>query len=223
MNALSLATVGPKRLTEKIYDLLKRDIIECQLEPGELLRESVVTQRYQIGHTPFREACHRLEAEGLIQILPHRGYLVASFSQKDIRDLFELRMAIEPFAAELAAERGNPDELKGLEENLGRETRLVKTRPSNLIQSINWNNMRFHLNVAQLADNRELFNSVENIHQKLMRTIMFTAKRAPNSQLLSTYHRDIVEAIKGRRAGVARKCMAKDIQSAQRWIRDCAG
>lgn len=216
----SALTSSPRRLTEKIYDLLKTDIIECKLEPGELLQEAVITQRYQIGHTPFREACHRLEAEGLIEILPHRGYFVASFSNKDIRDLFELRMVVESLAAELACQRSQPDQFQDLERNLAEFSRLSKSKPSSLKQDINWNNMDFHIQVAKLADNQELESTIEKIHQKLMRIIMFTARKTPESRLLNPMHPEIFEAIKQRKAAAARKWMLKDIQTANKWVRD---
>ena len=88
------------KLSEQIYHLLKRDIIECVYEPGQTLQESAVRETYKIGHTPFREACARLKAEGLIQIVPHRGYFVAPFSPSLIQDLFELRLMVEPKASE---------------------------------------------------------------------------------------------------------------------------
>src|SRR5205809_220241 len=112
-----------KRLSETLFELLKKDIIECKLEPGELVEESVVIEHYKIGRTPFREACQRLEAEGLIEIVPHRGVYVASFSNQDVKDLFEWRLIVEPAAAELACERAAKDEIKGLEENLQENAR----------------------------------------------------------------------------------------------------
>src|SRR4051794_39686023 len=99
-------------LVESLYELLKKDIIECRLRPGEMVQESFVRERYQIGHTPFREACQRLEAESLLQIIPRRGYFVPSFSNKDIRDLFELRTAVEALSVELACERGQREGLE---------------------------------------------------------------------------------------------------------------
>ena len=68
---LAVATErGTKKLSQQIYELLKRDIVECRLEPGQLLEETAISERYQIGRTPFREACHRLEAAGLVEIVP---------------------------------------------------------------------------------------------------------------------------------------------------------
>jgi DNA-binding GntR family transcriptional regulator len=66
----------PVKLSERIYESLKRDIIDCRFGPGELLEEAVVTERYRVGRTPFREACHKLAGDGLVQIIPHRGTFV---------------------------------------------------------------------------------------------------------------------------------------------------
>src|SRR2546427_1531628 len=105
---------GSRKLSEQIYILIKRDILECNLDPGQLLDEVTVSERYQIGRTPFREACQRLESEGLIEIVPHRGVFIASLSSKDIYDLFELRLIVEPSAAELACGQKQEGDLRRL-------------------------------------------------------------------------------------------------------------
>src|SRR6187401_2390886 len=128
-----------KKLSEQIYELMRKDIVECNLEPGELLEETVITDRYQIGRTPFREACHWLEAEGLLEIVPHRGCFVASFSNKDVNDLFELR----------------------LKKNISEAQRLTKAKKPNTNPNINWNSMEFHVEVAKLTQNQELQGVIE--------------------------------------------------------------
>jgi DNA-binding GntR family transcriptional regulator len=218
----TIAGSKPKRvnLVESLYDLLKKDIIECRLQPGEMLQETFVRERYQIGHTPFREACQRLEAEGLIQIIPRRGYFVPSFSNKDIRDLFELRSAVEALAVELACERGNPGGFQALESNLEEFRILIETRPPSLPQEINWNNKAFHTLVGRLSDNLELESAVERIHNKLMRIIMFTTRITPEEQFSNSLHPRIFEALREKKIAEARKWMVKDINVARDWIRD---
>ena len=220
--ARAAAEPRAKKLTEQIHQVLKRDIIECTLEPGELLLESAIRERYSIGHTPFREACHRLAAEGLIQILPHRGYYVASFSSKDVRDLFELRLKLEPWAAELACQRGQSHGFATLEKAVSEFARLRKTRPPRMFRDVNWTNLAFHVGVAQLANNRELQDIIENIHGKLMRIIMFTARRTPEDQLFDEFHPLILEAIKSAKTTEARRLMIKDIESARDWVKEVA-
>jgi len=126
-----------RRLSETLYELLKKDIIECKLEPGELVEESFVIEHYRIGRTPFREACQRLEAEGLIEIVPHRGVYVASFSNQGVKELFEWRLIVEPAVAELACERASADDIKGLDGNLQENARLIKNRKNNFVSEIN--------------------------------------------------------------------------------------
>ena len=184
--------------------------------------ESAIRERYSIGHTPFREACHRLAAEGLIQILPHRGYYVASFSSKDVRDLFELRLKLEPWAAELACQRGQSHGFATLEKAVSEFARLRKTRPPRMFRDVNWTNLAFHVGVAQLANNRELQDIIENIHGKLMRIIMFTARRTPEDQLFDEYHPLILEAIKAAKTTEARRLMIKDIESARDWVKEAS-
>ena len=98
---------------------------------GSCWKRRVITERYQIGRTPFREACHWLEAEGLIEIIPHRGCFVGSFSNKDINDLFELRMIVEPQVAELACLRSHDAQLQVLEKNIAEAERLTRSKRPN--------------------------------------------------------------------------------------------
>jgi DNA-binding GntR family transcriptional regulator len=219
-----IAEPKPKRvnLVESLYDLLKKDIIECRLQPGEMLQEAFVRERYQIGHTPFREACQRLEAEGLIQIIPRRGYFVPSFSNKDIRDLFELRAALEALSVELACERGRPEEFEALDRNIEEFRRLIENRPPSLAQEVNWNNKAFHTLIGRLSANEELESAVERTHNKLMRIIMFTTRITPEDEIAASLHPKIVDLIREKKTTEARKWMLKDISLARDWIRDAA-
>jgi len=209
-----------KKLTEHLYELLKRDIVECTLEPGEQLLEAAVRDRYQIGHTPFREACHRLAAEGLVEIRPRRGSYVASFSRRDIRDVFELRLQLEPWAAALACERWQPPELAPLDGIVARFARLSVERPPQSFREVNRGSMAFHVGVARLAGNQELQAIIESLHSKLMRIIMFTARHTLEDELFDACHAGILEAIRNRSAAQARRLMVKDITSTRNWVRE---
>ena len=216
------AAAKPVNLVESLYERLKKDIIECRLQPGEMLQEAFVRERYRIGHTPFREACQRLEAEGLIQIIPRRGYFVPSFSNKDIRDLFELRIAVEGLSVELACEHVRENGLEALNRNIKEFQKLMKTKPPSLAQDINWNNMAFHTLVARLSENQEVENTVERIHHKLMRIIMFTTRVSSEDQYSNSLHPKIVKALGKRKTAEARSWMLKDINVAREWIREAA-
>src|SRR6266566_6798413 len=79
-------------LTEKAYLCIKEGIVRSEIEEGVFLSEKEIMKRYQIGRTPFREACNRLHHEHLLEVVPRRGYLVPQMSLQEVRDLFEVRV-----------------------------------------------------------------------------------------------------------------------------------
>ncbi len=203
------------KLSDKAYGLLKKDLIECVWQPGEMIEEAVVCSRYKIGHTPFREATARLNAEGWIEIVPHRGYFAAPISPTYIRDIFELRLMIEPGAAYLACTRTTDAGLALLEENVQESIHLAEVMdvPKSLQNSI-----EFHRLVASLTGNRELADLVENLHFKLIRAILYVLKQSRYSQPLNFHHKGILKAFKDRNPERAQKEMEKDLQEARKML-----
>ena len=106
------------RASDRAYAALRDDIVEWRLLPGTLLAEVEQSERLGISRTPLREALGRLTAEGLTTAAGGRGVVVTGISLEDIDELFELRETLEGRAAELAAERGNPDDFATLHREL---------------------------------------------------------------------------------------------------------
>lgn len=94
------------------YDEIRRAIVEGRYRPGQRLIEERIAEEFDLSRTPVREALRRLEAEGLVQSVPNRGAVVRDVSVEDIADLYGLRARLESYAAELAAERIEPDQIK---------------------------------------------------------------------------------------------------------------
>lgn len=96
--------IGP-RLVEELRNL----IVTGELAPGEVLAELRVAERFGISKTPVREALHLLAAEGLITVLPKKGYLVRPMTSQDLREVTDVRMLLEPHAASEAARLADGD------------------------------------------------------------------------------------------------------------------
>src|SRR5258707_11134804 len=96
---------------EPLYRRLRQDIVECELTPGKSFSEAELGRLYSASRTPVREACRRLEHEGLVRITPFRGYSIAPLSVAEFHDLQEMQLIFEPSAAAIAAERANRQEL----------------------------------------------------------------------------------------------------------------
>ncbi len=88
-----------------VYDELRAAILAGQLASGTRLREGALAERYGVSRTPVREALHRLEAEGLVRVEPHRGAVVAELALDELDEVYDIRKALETLAAVRAVGR----------------------------------------------------------------------------------------------------------------------
>jgi DNA-binding GntR family transcriptional regulator len=88
---------------------LREDILAGRLQPGSRLVECDLTARFAVSRGPVREALRRLSADGLIEHWPHRGAVVRRLTEREIRELFLIRIEMEALAARLAATAEAPD------------------------------------------------------------------------------------------------------------------
>ncbi|MFC5064828.1 GntR family transcriptional regulator [Actinomycetospora atypica] len=85
-------------LVDRVTDLLRSEIINLELAPGERLAAEAIASRIAVSPTPVREAFARLAGEGFVVALPQRGVRVSEISPADVRDLYETRLLLEPVA-----------------------------------------------------------------------------------------------------------------------------
>jgi DNA-binding GntR family transcriptional regulator len=104
-----------KSVAEEVTDRIRVAIVDGDLRLGEALSERQLAEKLNVSKTPVREALAQLRTEGLVRIYPQRGVTVFTLSAREIRDICELRQALEAAALEHAVER-SPDKLAaGLE------------------------------------------------------------------------------------------------------------
>lgn len=108
------ASTVPTNRTIEVYEQLRRAIVEGSIRPNERLIESDLALRFNVSRTPIRESMMRLAADGLI-ISQRRGWAVREHSSNEIREVYEVRAALEGFAAGLAAERATDAEIAGIQ------------------------------------------------------------------------------------------------------------
>ena len=92
-------------LGNKIFDILRDRILNEEYEHGQKLNELTLANELKISRTPIREALKQLELEGLVESIPNKGVYVKGFSPRDIDDMFEIRLALEGLAIQLAIDR----------------------------------------------------------------------------------------------------------------------
>ncbi len=99
---------GHRTLAEKAFETLHAAIVTGQLRPGARLPIEELADVLEMSPMPIREAVRRLDAEGLVENIPHRGAWVTELSVTDLREVYEARLALEVLAIRRAAERFNP-------------------------------------------------------------------------------------------------------------------
>lgn len=99
--------------TDEVYRRLRQEIVRGDLLPREALSEVAIADRLAVSRTPVRESLHRLASEGLI-VSQRRRWIVYAHSKTEISDIYEVRAALESYAARLAAVRATDEELRNI-------------------------------------------------------------------------------------------------------------
>jgi DNA-binding GntR family transcriptional regulator len=213
------STTGKLTQTEKAYAAIKKAILQGDIQEGAFLSEADIMAKYRIGRTPFREACNRLLHENLLQAVPRRGYLVPEISFQSVRDLFEVRLVLEAAIGEFAALRATDQEiqdLRQLAEEAPTKSARQKNDSSHFIVDAN---IRFHLQLAKTARNRNLLELLtRNLEaaERLM-YIELRSSRFRDPELQAAHGR-IVDALGTRDPRAVRDALLDDIVEAQQVI-----
>ena len=126
--------VGHRPLRSVVATELRRLILDGTLRPGERLIEDRLAEMLNVSRNPVREAIRVLEAEGFLEVSARRGAFVATLSDKQAADLFEVRLALEPLGARLAAAEVAPelvDRMRAILEEV--ETQAAEKDPDYLL------------------------------------------------------------------------------------------
>ncbi len=200
--------------TEKAYTALKKAILQGQFQEGVFLSEADIMKRYGVGRTPYREACNRLHHEGLLEVVPRRGYLIPEVSFHSVCDLFEMRLILEGVIAELAAVRATDLDIREIEE-LANKPLPSGASEKQFIELI-YSNANFHLRLAKTTGNREL---VEALRRNLERTerLMYIELRLSRfrNREFRLLHSRIVDALRTRDPKAVQEAVLNDIREAQ--------
>ncbi|MGH9064624.1 MAG: GntR family transcriptional regulator [Acidimicrobiales bacterium] len=96
---------GHRTLADRAFSVLHNAIVTGVLEPGERLPIEDLAELLGMSPMPIREALRRLDSEGMVDSVPHRGARVTELSTEDLQEVYEARLALEPIALRRAAER----------------------------------------------------------------------------------------------------------------------
>ncbi len=194
---------------DNIYRELKQEIVTCAIAPGSSLSESELCRRHNASRTPVREACRKLGEDGLLRIVPFRGYFVAPLTVAEYHNLHEVQLAVDSTAAELASQRASEAEIKQIEHWAKYQYRVgVKNSYYTFLE---WNR-NLHVGIAEASGNDILAQIAADIQTRLMRYFYLVISMDSYGAELVQEHRHIVAAIRARDAERAGRCAAEHVR-----------
>src|SRR5690349_1090424 len=147
-------------LAQAAYDLIKRAIIRCDLEPGRQVTEEQLADRFGLSRATVRPALKRLYQEQLVATITRQRYVIPPITLKDAHDLFELRLLLEPAAACRAAGRVDAEQLRRLDELCGAHYQPGDRESAEAFLRAN---TEFHVTVARASGNALLAEVIRNL------------------------------------------------------------
>ena len=187
---MTIEPVHQPPLRRLVSDELRRLVITGELPPGTRIVEDRLAARLGVSRNPVREALQALAAEGFVDILPRRGAVVAQGTQEEAEDLFDVRAALEPLAARLAARRSDGAGHERLRDVLQRARRATDEGELDQLAACN---TAFHSLVVELSGNDYLALLVAPMALRVQWVFRTSAaSRAPHSW---TEHEELLRAI----------------------------
>lgn len=185
----------------RVYIAMRNDIISCELVPGAAVSETDLSTRYKASRTPIREAARRLQDEGLLHIVPFRGYFVAPLTFDEFRNLNEMQLVLDPAAAAMAAQRATPEQIA----NIQRWANYVyhAGEKKSYATFLEWNR-NFHVEIALATGNELLAEITANLQSRLVRYFYLVISMDSYGKELVDEHRAIVRAIRSHNPEQAR-------------------
>jgi DNA-binding GntR family transcriptional regulator len=185
----------------RIYSLMRNDIISCDLVPGASVSEAELCARYKVSRTPVREACRRLQEEGLLQIVPFRGYFISPLTIEEYRSLNEMQLVLDPAAAAMAAERASDEQIANIERWANYIYHAGEKKSYETF--LEWNR-NFHIEIAQASGNEIMVEMTVNLQTRLIRYFYLVISMSSYGKELVEEHQAMMRAIRARKPAEAR-------------------
>ena len=154
--------------------------------------EIQLANKLGVSRTPIREAIRKLELEGLVLMIPRKGAEVAEITEKSLRDVLEVRRALEELAVELVCEKITDEQIQDLKDAAEEFKESLKDGDITRIAEAD---VKFHDVIYMATDNQKLIQLLNNLREQMYRYRVEYLKRSDFHQQLIDEHEEIIETI----------------------------
>ncbi len=184
---------GYELLSQKVYRVLKTEIIKGSLKPGTKLLEGKIAKQMKVSRTPIREALRELAAEGFVKISPNQGVIVSNASIENIQEVLQIRGVLEGLAARLATKIISEEEIKELEKYQKQMEYYTNKDNSLAFSEID---AEFHELILNICGNNRLIQIRKNISDQAHRYRIRSLSIPGRLKYSLKEHQEILEALK---------------------------
>lgn len=212
MKRLDPSKYSSHSLTEQVFRTLQNEILNGSFDPGEPLTESHLCEELGVSRTPVREAISRLEQEGLVETVPNKGAVVVGIKDKDIQDIYTIRMYIEGLAAKWAAVNITDEQLRQLRDIVElQEFYLGRDDYAQIWQL----DTRFHQTLYDSCNSAILKNTLSNFHHFIQKARELSLRKPGRAEPSVQEHRALLEALERHDSELAEKLSFNHICNAK--------
>lgn len=199
-------------LRDVVFNTLRHAIITGEFAPGERLMEITLANRLGVSRTPVREAIRKLELEGLVTMIPRKGAQVAKITEKNLRDVIEIRCVLEEFAASLACDRITEEEELEMQDL---HEQFVQSAQTHDILDIVEKDEQFHDAIFRATKNDRLITIINNLREQFYRYRMEYVKDIEQHSILVKEHEELMNAIFHKDGEAAKQIMRTHLKNQQ--------
>ena len=183
----------------KAYEWIRDAIESSGIEMGAPLPENQLAREIGVSRTPIREALRSLEQDGYVKIIPQKGAFVSEISLEDLKEIYDIRKLLEPFAALSAVNRIPEEEIDEMERGwkalkkaaLAGEVDLTRVSEMDLL---------LHLTITKYAANKRIGAIISTYHAQIKRFQKLSAQSLSNIHETIGQHIEILEKLRDRDA-----------------------
>ena len=204
-----------------IYEVLRQDIIDGRLKSGQKIIMSEVAKKFGLSEIPVREAIRRLESDGFVQFTPHVGAIVSKMDEKEVVEIYLIRIELEALATRLAVPYVTADDIDYLEKkNHEMDLAINQNRPEKLGAL----NKDFHLRIYRAAPYPYLNKLISDLWEKVERTQSVFAYVPERAAASVDEHNQIIRALRSKDLAHSEKLIKEQknrtMMALQKYIKD---
>ena len=208
--------MAKQTISSEIFQTLRSRIIRWEYPPGYHLTEEALCQEFNVSRIPVREALHQLEESHLVEKIPHQGCRVRQPTEKEINELYDVRLALEGFIVEQLAQNGM--DKATWQQLYDHWQTLYHTDPEEEFDAnaLAHEDELFHETLAEATENETLISILKGINERLA-FVRYTDITTLD-RLLETcqQHLPILDAIQKQNAQQAKEAMCLNIEYGRR-------